>query len=191
MDEVRLRDGSMVLVRPIAADDKDLLSAAFEALSPESRYLRFLGTKKRLTQGELRFLTEVDHSDHEALVAIEPGSGEGVGVARYVRDPDAPAAAEAAVTVVDAWQGRGLGTELLRRLVQRAREEGVERFTAELFTDNRDMLDLFAAAGEVTVTGRFGPTEAISVVLPADHDALMPGLRAAARGDVSSRADGR
>jgi RimJ/RimL family protein N-acetyltransferase len=191
MEEVRLREGSNVEIRPIAPEDKPVLAAGFEALSPESRYLRFLGTKKRLTTSDLAFLTEVDHTDHEALLAIEPGSGEGVGVARYVRDPDDRGAAEAAVTVVDAWQGRGLGTELLRRLVVRAREEGVERFTAELFTDNRDMLDLFRSTGEVTVTDRFGPTEAISVTLPVEEEALMPGLRAAARGEVSSPAAGR
>jgi GNAT superfamily N-acetyltransferase len=191
MEEVTLRDGSRVAIRPIEPADKPILSAGFEALSFESRYRRFLGAKKRLTTSDLEYLTEVDHSDHEALLATEPGSGEGVGVARYVRDPDDRGAAEAAVTVVDAWQGRGLGTELLHRLVLRAREEGVERFTAELFTDNRDMLDLFHATGEVTVTGSFGSTEAISVALPVEHEVLKPALKAAACGEISSPAAGR
>ena len=70
------------------------------------------------------YLTEIDHHDHEAIIALEEESGEGIGVARYVRNPTHPETAEVAVTVIDEWQGRGLGTLLLEVLGQRARAEG-------------------------------------------------------------------
>jgi hypothetical protein len=102
-DLVRLRDGASIRIRPIEPDDKPYVLQAFDRLGAGSRYRRFLSYKKELSVAELASLTEVDHRDHEALAAIDPATGEGVGIARYVRDPDRPVAAEAAVTVVDAW----------------------------------------------------------------------------------------
>jgi len=72
----------------------------------------------------------VDHHDHEALGALERPGGPGVGIARYIRHPGNPQAAEIAVTVVDDWQGRGLGTELVRQLSDCAWRAGIRRFTA-------------------------------------------------------------
>src|ERR1700758_3110348 len=92
--------------------------------------MRFLTPKKELSPAELRYFTDVDHHDHEALGALDHADGRGVGVARYVRDTEDPQAAEIAVTIIDDWQGRGLGTELLAQLSDRARQEGICRFTA-------------------------------------------------------------
>ena len=92
--------------------------------------MRFLGIKKQLSAAELRYFTDIDHHDHEALGALNLADGRGVGIARYVRDAKDPQAAEIAVTIIDDWQGRGLGTELLAQLSNRARSEGVRRFTA-------------------------------------------------------------
>jgi GNAT superfamily N-acetyltransferase len=131
-DEVELRDGSRVLVRPFRPDDKGMLASAFAALSQRSRYQRFLGFKKQLGAEELTYFTEVDHHDHEALWAIDPETGDGIAVARFVRLRSRPEAAEAAVVVADDWQGRGIGTALLRRLSERARGEGIRTFTATL-----------------------------------------------------------
>src|SRR5207342_1997238 len=108
-------------------------------LSPESRRLRFLRRKDELTPAELRYFTDVDHHDHEALGALDHTGGRGVGVARYVRDAGDPQAAEIAVTVADDWQGRGLGTELLAQLTRRARCEGIGRFTALVSANNAAM----------------------------------------------------
>jgi RimJ/RimL family protein N-acetyltransferase len=127
---VVLRDGSAVLMRQVRSTDAPLLADGFAQLSAASRQMRFLGVKKELSAAELRYLTDVDHHDHEALAALDQASGHGVGIARYVRDADDPEAAEIAVTIVDDWQGRGLGTELLARLSDRARQEGIRRFTA-------------------------------------------------------------
>jgi GNAT superfamily N-acetyltransferase len=120
-----LRDGARVLVRPIAPDDRAALAAGFARLSPESRFRRFLSPKKQLTEDDLDVLTRVDHHDHEALVALEADTGEGIGVARFVRT--GPDRAEPAVVVADDWQGRGVGTLLLDLLAERAWEEGSAR----------------------------------------------------------------
>ena len=127
---VVLRDGSAVLIRQVRRTDAPLVADGFARLSAASRQMRFLGVKKELSAAELRYLTDVDHHDHEALVALDRASGQGVGISRYVRDAGDPQAAEIAVTIVDDWQGRGMGTELLARLSGRARQEGNRRITA-------------------------------------------------------------
>jgi RimJ/RimL family protein N-acetyltransferase len=133
---VALRDGSKVWIRQVRSDDAPLLADGFARLSPRSRQLRFLTAKKQLSSAELRYLTEVDHHDHEALVALNRADGRGVGIARYIRHADDRHAAEIAVTVVDDWHGRGLGTELVTRLSGRARCAGIHRFTALVAEDN-------------------------------------------------------
>ena len=145
-----LRDGARVLIRPIAPDDRDELAAGFERLSDESRYRRFFGPMKRLSEHDLDHLTQVDHHDHEALVAIDEETGDGVGVARYVRI--GPHEAEPAVVVADAWQRRGVGSRLLEALVARAVEEGVETFRAPVLAQNHDALALLAHLGETSTT---------------------------------------
>ena len=139
---VALCDGSAVLIRPVQPADAPLVADGFARLSPRSRQMRFLTRKKQLSTAELRYLTEVDHHDHEALVALNPADGRGVGIARYIRHAGDPHAAEIAVTIVDDWQGRGLGTELLARLSARARSEGICRFTALVADDNVAMAAL-------------------------------------------------
>ena len=139
---VVLRDGSAVLIRPVRFTDAPLLADGFARLSERSRRLRFLRRKDELTPAELRYFTDVDHHDHEALGALDPAAGRGVGVARYVRDAGDPYSAEIAVTIVDDWQGRGLGAELLAQLSGRARAAGIRRFTALVSADNAAMTAL-------------------------------------------------
>lgn len=184
-ENVRLPDGSHVLVRAVRPDDKPLFVAGFERLSAESRYLRFMGYKKVLSVRDLEFFTELDHDDHEAIGAIDPFTGDGLAVARYMRYPHDRFSAEAAVVVIDSWQGRGLGSLLLGRLVARAREHGIERFVATLFTDNRAMLALFQSIGDVEVMSNRGQTVEIDIALSTEDDrALREALRVAARGEV-------
>jgi GNAT superfamily N-acetyltransferase len=188
-DVVRLRDGGEVLIRAVQPEDKPLFARGWERFGDESRYRRFMGAKPRLTTDELSFFTEIDHVDHEALGAIDPGTGEGLGVARYVRDPDRPHAAEAAVSVIDAMQGRGLGGVLLRRLCHRAAQNGIRIFTAELLASNHTMLHLFEKLGTVRVTGREGAELHIDVELQvADSPTLELALRSAATGHIGRRA---
>jgi RimJ/RimL family protein N-acetyltransferase len=142
-----LRDGSEVLIRPVQGTDAPLLADGFARLSARSRQMRFLGTKNELSPAELRYFTEIDHHDHEALGAVDRANGRGVGVARYVRSAQDARCAEIAVTVVDEWQRRGLGTELLAQLSERAREEGIRRFTALVVADNVAVAGLARSAG--------------------------------------------
>jgi RimJ/RimL family protein N-acetyltransferase len=142
-----LRDGSEVLIRPVEAADAPLLADGFARLSARSRQMRFLTAKRELSPAELRYFTEIDHHDHEALGAVDRAGGRGVGVARYVRSADDAQAAELAVTVVDEWQGRGLGAALVAQLSERARQEGIRRFTALVAADNGAMAGLARAIG--------------------------------------------
>jgi RimJ/RimL family protein N-acetyltransferase len=131
-----LHDRSHVLIRQVQSADAPLLADGFARLSATSRWMRFLTPKKELSPAELNYLTDVDHHNHEALGALDHGDGRGVGIARYIRHADDPYAAEIAVTIVDDWQGRGLGTELLAQLSDRARQEGIHRFTALVAAEN-------------------------------------------------------
>jgi L-amino acid N-acyltransferase YncA len=183
-ETVELRDGSEVVVRPVRPEDKPLFAAGWERFGDASRYERFMGVKSRLSTRELAFFTELDQADHAAIGAIEPRSGEGLGVARYVRDPARPEAAEAAVEVIDAWQGRGLGTLLLRRLCARATRHGVTTFTASLFTANHAMLRAFQRLGDVHVRDIEAGSMTIDVELPVAGPGLHAALRSAATGHV-------
>jgi L-amino acid N-acyltransferase YncA len=186
-EEVTLRDGSNVLIRPVEPADKELFVAAWDGFGEESRYRRFMGAKGSLSAKELAYLTEVDHVDHEALGARDAETGLGVGVARYVRLAQ-PEVAEAAVAVVDEWQHRGLGSELLDRLTIRARENGVERFHASLFATNRAMLALFEELGEIEVQSSGDGRIEIDVELPCEPSSILgAALRAAAKGLVRLR----
>jgi GNAT superfamily N-acetyltransferase len=186
---VALRDGSRVRIRPVRPEDKELFLRGWQRFGEESRYRRFMGAKGGLTKRDLAYFTEVDHVDHEALGALDAETGEGVGVARYVRLGEGSDAAEAAVAVVDDWQGRGLGGALLRRLTRRAREHGIDRFHASLFAFNKGMLALFGELGEMTVRRGGGMDEIeIDVALPCESgDCLQTALRAAAEGQVGLR----
>ncbi|HTX11497.1 MAG TPA: GNAT family N-acetyltransferase [Solirubrobacteraceae bacterium] len=159
-----LRDGSSVLIRPIEPEDRKLLRTAFERLSERSRYMRFQSPLAELSDQQLSYLTAVDHHDHEALVALDPETGEGIGVARFVRVNDA--VAECAIVVADDWQHRGVATELLDRLVDRAREERIERFTALLLAENNDALRLLERLGH-TAQRRVGSQVELDIELPA------------------------
>jgi RimJ/RimL family protein N-acetyltransferase len=180
----RLRSGDQILIRPISPDDRDELVAGMERLSPESRYRRFFTPASHLSASQVRYLTDVDHHDHEALVAVQPVTGHGIGVARFVRSAADHGLAEVAVAVADSWQGRGVATALLNRLTERARDEGIRRFSAEILAENQPMLELIDDVGQVTIKHRDPGTVEVEVELPAEGigTALRETLRAAARG---------
>jgi GNAT superfamily N-acetyltransferase len=170
-----LRDGSRVRLRQGHSSDRQLLLRGFERLSPESRYRRFLAAMPELSEEKVLYLTEVDHHDHEAIIALDEKTGEGIGVARYVRVPQRPGVAEVAVTVIDDWQGRGLGTLLLEVLSARAREEGITTFTALLLATNQEMMDLFEALGPVRIVDHEVGT--VEIEMPNPKVGLSPVLK--------------
>jgi RimJ/RimL family protein N-acetyltransferase len=182
-EPVRLPDGSTLVIRPIEPGDRNLLSAGFEQLSEHSRYMRFQAPLTSLSDQQLAYLTNVDHHDHEALLAVAQDGGEEiVGVARFVRASDA--VAECAVVVADHWQERGVATALLDRLVDRAREEGIERFTALVLAENAEALRLLARLGD-TVQHRIGSQVELDIGLPEPRRAspqMKLVLATAARG---------
>ncbi len=182
-----LLDGSVIELREVRASDKDAIATGFDKLSPESRYRRFFSARNRLSASDLRYLTEVDHHDHEAVIASDQ-HGQPVGVARYVRGDD-QASAEVAVAVVDEWQGRGAGTALLERLIRRASENGVERFVALVLEENEEAIDLFRSVSGETGRPRRTPDGYLELVIEvptgAVHGtALGRALRGAASGSV-------
>ena len=170
-----LRDGSTVRLRQGHHTDEELLRRGFERLSAEGRYRRFLAATPQLTDDMVRYLTEVDHHDHEAIVATEASTGEGVAVARYVRNQAHPDTAEVAVTVIDEWQGRGLGTLLLEVLGGRARAEGITRFTAMMLASNQQMMEVLEGLGPVEIVDRDAGT--VQLEIPIPDNGLAPALR--------------
>jgi GNAT superfamily N-acetyltransferase len=172
---IALRDGSHVRIRQGHRSDRELLLHGFERLSPESRYRRFLIPMTELRESTVRYLTEIDHHDHEAVVALDEDTGEGIAVARYVRDADNRHVAEVAVTVIDDWQGRGLGTLLLEVISARARQEGITRFTALMLATNKEIMDLLQDLGPVRIVDRELGTVEIEVSIPPIG--LAPALR--------------
>ena len=150
LEETLLPDGTPVLFRLIRPEDRELLRRGFEALSPTSRYRRFLMAKSALSDGELRHLTEIDGWDHLAIGAgrrVGDRIEEPLGVARYVRLAGGDVVAEAAIAVVDDWQGRGLGRMLFERLAAAAWERGVRRFRVEMLAENTQMHALTKVLG--------------------------------------------
>jgi RimJ/RimL family protein N-acetyltransferase len=141
------RDGARLAVRPMRRSDGPALEAAVEALSARSRYQRFLAPKPRLTRRDVATLTDVDHHAREALVAVEPGGGPWVAVARYATFAGDPLTADVAVTVADAWQGQGVGSALLALLIERAAQEGLMRLRATTLAGNLAAIRLLRRHG--------------------------------------------
>ncbi len=184
---ITLRDGTAVRLRPITPEDKPLLIDAFERLSEESRYRRFFTSLPELSPSALAYFTEVDHSDHEAIIALDRMSDRAVGVARYIRVSEDPHAAEVAVVVVDDWQGRGIGRALLTQLTNRARHEGISRYVALVQADNRDAMSLLQGFGDST-REREGSILELAIEIPRKRGIgaqLARLLRAAATGAIS------
>lgn len=188
-ERVVLGPATEVLVRPIRPEDKPLLVRGFERLSPEARFQRFFTPLAELTPSDLRYLTEVDHHDHEALVAIDPDEGELVAVARYIRT-DRRTEAEVAIVVADEWRGQGLGTEILRRLAGRARRAGIREFIAITLSGNSPANELFENFIPDRARTRHGDPgqNRIRISLPRSHhfagSSLARALRSAARGSL-------
>jgi GNAT superfamily N-acetyltransferase len=171
---VTLADGGRFLVRPLLPSDRGELARRYLELSPAARRLRFFNAPDHLSEPVLDYLMDVDDRDRAAVAAfaLDDEDRPGVGIARYVRDRHDPTCAEAAVTVLDAYQRRGIGTLLLHRLAETAAANGIATFTASVMWENRDLLDGLRAFGAEITPGEPG-VASIRVALP-EPDADAP-----------------
>jgi acetate---CoA ligase (ADP-forming) len=182
--DVILKDGGTLRLRPPAAGDAEAVLAFLRGLSDRTLYLRFHGIR-HVDEALAESLLEPDWAERGALAGWL--GDRIVGIANYVRLRD-PAVAEAAFVVADEEQGRGIGTRLLEQLAERAAENGVSRFVAEVMAENRQMLGVFTGAGfdvvrelehgEVEVSFPLASTETFQArVEERDHVAVAASLR--------------
>jgi acetyltransferase len=143
-----LRDGATVTLRPIRPEDAAIEAAFVRNLSDESRYYRFMDHVRELPPKMLSHFTEVDYDNHMALIATidDHGAEMQIGVARYVVSPG-PLQGEFAIVVADAWQRRGVGTRLMRRLIDAAQARGLKSLYGEVLPANNKMLALMQNLG--------------------------------------------
>jgi len=139
--------GTAVTLRPLRREDRDIESAFVQGLSAETRYNRLLGGAIAITPEYIERLVNVDYSRDMALAATAMLDEETlIGVARYVRDKQGDAA-EFAIVIADAWQGRGIGRRLLQKLIDTARRRGLRLLYGEILATNRPMLELVRKLG--------------------------------------------
>lgn len=149
IDEIRLRDGRAVLVRPVLPPDASLHRAFVQSMSATTRRSRFHGGVTDLPEPVLRYLTEIDYVDHLAFIGeIEDGSGaRQVAEVRWVRRRDEPERADFAIAVADDYQRCGLGNALLDRLQRSAAAKGIRRLCGHVLRTNRRMIGWLEARG--------------------------------------------
>lgn len=143
VDEHTLTDGTRVTIRPIRPEDAVLEREFVNGLSERSRYLRFMYPLKEITPQMLSRFTQIDYDREMALITVaRTARGDRqVAVAHYVGYADGRGC-EFAIVVADDWHGKGIATELLRRLIDIAKDRGLELMEGLVLRENRDMLAL-------------------------------------------------
>ncbi len=179
--------GTRLRLRLLRPDDRQQLADGFARLSPESRYRRFFTAKDKLTDAELRYLTEVDGDNHFALALGEIDQdgreGDGVGIARFVRLPGEPEVAEPALAVADAMQGHGLGRLLMLRLIAAATERGIRCFRSEFLSTNTAVRNLLSDVSDEVSFSTDGSVATANMQLPhvePDHPRDEPAPKSTA-----------
>jgi len=169
-------------IRPARITDGPLLEEAYERMSEESRYLRFFSARSKLGPRLVESLTHIDHENHFAWGVFDPAepsslggdSGLAVGSARLIRDTD-PTSAEAALAIVDAYQGRGIGRFLIELLAATAADVGARTLRFEILRQNRGMIGLISGMG---ATGHPVPGDSSVVeyrlAVPETHQTSVP-----------------
>ena len=147
--DLTLPTGQHLQMRPLMAEDRAELAEGFERLSERSRYRRFMTPMARLSARDLTYFSELDYRDHFAwgVQVITDDGPDGAGVARFVRLYEDRAAADTAFTVVDEYQGMGIGQALFKALAIAGVGLGVDRFHFDVLADNRPMLGVLRRFG--------------------------------------------
>ena len=162
---VTLRDGRSVLIRPILPSDAPALGEAIQSADPDTIHRRYLGGHPEVTPELLAYLTAVDYVSRFALVAVEPASGRGAGIARY-EPAGRDGVVDVAVAVTPGWRGAGLATELIRMLARAASERGMHTFTGTYFAENRPVAALINEVGRPADQAASHGIAKFSVTLP-------------------------
>ena len=147
--ESQLKDGTPVLIRMYKPDDITEVREGLKKISDSSFYLRFMTSLCKLPDAQLKELKKIDQDHHLAICAFDISQDPmvGIGIARYVRCEGEPEVAEAAVTVIDEFQNRGLGTQLLQALAELADENGIQNLRAHVLSNNTAILRIAERAG--------------------------------------------
>ena len=167
----KLADGTPIVIRPVMPEDRPHFEQGFRELSARSLFHRFHGAF-RPTSRDWDYLTRVDQHDHIAVCAIDVGGPEdhGAGVARCMRREERTA--EIAITVIDRYQGMGVGSMLLAALSRAARREGIERFVGYVESDRRSLLRFLGSLPGASIRSGDGVSEVHFPVL--DDPDLWP-----------------
>jgi len=151
-----LRDGRTVEIRSQRSQDRESMHAAIARSSPASLHRRFFAVRRQFSEKETDYFLDIDFVNHVALVVVANDGGEPtiVGGGRYVVVQ--PGQAEVAFAIIDAYQGLGIGSALMRHLATLGRVAGLREFTAEVLTENAPMLNVFERSGLAMSTERDG-----------------------------------
>ncbi len=152
----RLRDGRTFEIRALRSQDREGMQAAIAQSSPGSLYHRFFAVRREFSEKETDYFLDIDFVNHVALVAVANDAGQPtiVGGGRYVVVQ--PGQAEVAFAVIDAYQGLGIGSALMRHLAALGREAGLRELIAEVLSENAPMLNVFERSDLAMSTRRKG-----------------------------------
>jgi L-amino acid N-acyltransferase YncA len=178
----RTTGGLRLRIRPLEPSDREALAEGYQQLSETSRRQRFVVPPSHLSSDALTYLTSVDHVNHEAIGAfvLKQRRYQGMAVARYIRTAGDPTVAEVAVTVLDRYQRRGVGSLLMRTLAELAIANGIRRFCAFILADNELALEL-AGEASASITRVEPGVVRVDVDLPTDDATMARAVRMAAR----------
>jgi len=148
VEEYRLLDGTYITIRPIRPEDAETEREFVDGLSERSRYLRFMYSLKNITMQMVSRFTQIDYDREMALIALADidDRERQIAVARYVTNPDGRSC-EFAIVVADDWHGKGIATELLRRLIDIARDRRLEEMVGIVLRENKGMITLAKELG--------------------------------------------
>ncbi|KAK8790978.1 hypothetical protein WA158_005609 [Blastocystis sp. Blastoise] len=148
--EVTLKNGNRFVIRPLISSDKERLIKAVESLSVDTLFMRFMTPIRRLSEAQLNYLINVDLVDHFAIGFLKNEKDyPGIAVARYIRDYADPTLAEWAITVIDEYQGMGIGAMLLYCLSKIAVQNGIHHFTCVIHPTNIKMIKWLYRLGAI------------------------------------------
>ena len=145
---IDLKDESRAFLRPLKLTDEPKLRELFYSLSPESVHYRFFRMIKSMPHEKIQEFLKIDYESDMGIVVLPDKSEDApiIAIAHYMKEPRTNFT-EAAFLVLDAWQGKGVGTALMRTLVGIARQHGIAGFTACVLAQNLGMLRVFHKCG--------------------------------------------